>query len=119
MKWELRAVMLPRLGDVDGGMWRELMAGMEKVDGYCPESLMMAGLDSQRPNRQSRDRRHSGPYSGLRPDYPNNPRNKHYSGPYSGLRLDYPDYPDNPRLTVRPQECHHPRWRLKIPPAWA
>ena len=95
------------------------MAGMEKVDGYCPESLMMAGLDSQRPNRQSRDKHHSGPYSGLRPDYPNNPRNKHYSGSYSGLRLDYPDYPDNSRLTVGPQECHHPRWRLKIPPAWA
>ena len=95
------------------------MVGVEEVDGYCPESLMMAGLDSQRPNRQSRDKRYSGPYSGLRPDYPDNPRNKHYSGPYSGLRLDYPDYPDNPRLTVRPQECHHPRWRLKIPPAWA
>ena len=62
VKWDLRAVMLTKLGDVDGGVWRELMVGMEKDDGWnCPKSLMVAGLDSQ--------------------------------------------------------ECHHPRWRLNVPPA--
>ena len=48
VKRKLRAVMLPKLGDVDGGMWRELMVGMEEVDGWdCPESGMVAGLNSQ------------------------------------------------------------------------
>ena len=39
---------MPKLGGVDDEMWRELMVGMEEVDGWdCPKSQMVAGLDSQ------------------------------------------------------------------------